>query len=109
MERFIHNENLAHYRRLIAASERDPSARSSSERTAARKHAAEYFQQFPQGPLSDRGRELAPSAIAKHRIHHEVAARADRGHRTMSAPRGWKRPFTACFILLSVEKTSDYH
>jgi hypothetical protein len=24
MERFIHNENLAHYRRLIAASERDP-------------------------------------------------------------------------------------
>jgi hypothetical protein len=24
MERFIHNENIAHYRRLIAASERDP-------------------------------------------------------------------------------------
>jgi hypothetical protein len=24
MERFIRNENLAHYRRLIAASERDP-------------------------------------------------------------------------------------
>jgi hypothetical protein len=24
MERFIHYENLAHYRRLIAASERDP-------------------------------------------------------------------------------------
>jgi hypothetical protein len=24
MERFIHNENLAQYRRLLAASERDP-------------------------------------------------------------------------------------
>jgi hypothetical protein len=24
MERFIHNENIAHYRRLLAASERDP-------------------------------------------------------------------------------------
>jgi hypothetical protein len=31
--------------------------------------------------LPNRARELAPSAVAKHRIHHEAAARADRGCR----------------------------
>jgi len=29
----------------------------------------------------------------KHRIHHEAAARADRGGRLMSSARGWKRSF----------------
>src|SRR5258706_7547170 len=33
---------------------------------------------LPQGPLPDRSRELAPSAIAEHRIHDEAASRADR-------------------------------
>ena len=32
----------------------------------------------PEGAVPDRGRELARTAIAKHRIHHEAAARADR-------------------------------
>jgi hypothetical protein len=31
--------------------------------------------------VSDQGRELARAAVAKHRIHHEAAARADRGRR----------------------------
>jgi hypothetical protein len=33
---------------------------------------------LPQGPLSDRGRELAPTAVAEYRVHHEAAARTDR-------------------------------
>src|SRR6266404_3710206 len=52
----------------------DPFVREkfTRERNAAKKLAAEYFEAVP-----DRGRELAPSAIAKHRIHDEAAAGAD--------------------------------
>src|SRR6266481_101715 len=52
----------------------DPFVREkfTRERNAAKKLAAEYFEAVP-----DRGRELAPSAIAKYRVHHEAAARAD--------------------------------
>jgi hypothetical protein len=54
---------------------RDPFIREkfTKERTAAKKLAAEYFERFPKDHLPDRGRELAPSAIAKYRIHHEAA------------------------------------
>ena len=52
----------------------DPFVREkfTRERNAAKKLAAEYFEAVP-----DRGRELAPSAIAKYRVHREAAARAD--------------------------------
>jgi hypothetical protein len=36
------------------------------------------FPALSKGAVPDRSRELAPSAIAKHRIHDEAAARADR-------------------------------
>jgi hypothetical protein len=39
------------------------------------------FPAVPQGPLPNRTRELARTAIAKHRVHHEEAARTDRGRR----------------------------
>jgi hypothetical protein len=35
------------------------------------------FQAIPQQAIPDRARELAPSPIAKLRIHDEAAARAD--------------------------------
>jgi hypothetical protein len=50
----------------------------TKERTAARKHAKEYFERFPKDRLSDGGRELARPPIFKYRIHHEAAAGADR-------------------------------
>ncbi len=52
----------------------DPFVREkfTRERNAAKKLAAEYFEAVP-----DRDRELAPSAIAKYRVHREAAARAD--------------------------------
>src|SRR6266404_3480835 len=37
------------------------------------------FPALSKGAVPDRSRELAPSATAKHRIHDEAAARADRG------------------------------
>src|SRR5258706_11497696 len=43
------------------------------------------FPALSERAVPDRGRELAPSAIAKYRIHHEAAARADRG-RLVYAP-----------------------
>jgi hypothetical protein len=66
--------------RFDGAMPRDPFVREkfTRERTAAKKLAAEYFDRFPKKRVPDRSRELAPSAIAKHRIHHEAAARADR-------------------------------
>jgi hypothetical protein len=62
---------------------RDPFIREkfTRGRSAAKKLAAEYFQCFPKDRYQTEGRELAPSAIAKHRIHHEAAARADRWRR----------------------------
>jgi hypothetical protein len=48
------------------------------ERTAARRLAAEYFERFPKQRYQTAGRELARTAIGKHRVHHEAAARADR-------------------------------
>ena len=41
------------------------------------------FRALPERPLPDRGRELAPPAIAEYRIHDEEAARADRGWGTI--------------------------
>ena len=63
---------------LDDAMPQDPFVREkfTRERTAAKKLAAEYFQRLP-----DRSRELAPSAIAKHRVRDEAAARADRRRR----------------------------
>ena len=48
------------------------------------------FGEIPQGPLTDRGRKLAPSAIEELRIHYEVTARAER---TGLMAKGWKRHF----------------
>src|SRR5258707_1088120 len=50
----------------------------TKERNAARKHAAEYFERFPKERYQTEIESLAPSAIAKYRIHHEATARADR-------------------------------
>jgi hypothetical protein len=36
------------------------------------------FRAVLEGSTSDRGRELAPSAVGEHRAHHEEAAGADR-------------------------------
>ena len=57
----------------------DPFTREkfTRERTAARKLAAEYFQRFPKERYQTEV-ELAPSPIAKLRVHHEAAARTDR-------------------------------
>src|SRR5258705_1494302 len=52
------------------------------------------FPALSERAISDRSRELAPSAIAKHRIHHEAAARADRERRPgYERGRELTRPF----------------
>ena len=58
---------------------RDPFIREkfTKERNAARRHAKEYFERFPEGPLPDGDRELARDAIAEYRVHHEATAGAD--------------------------------
>jgi hypothetical protein len=68
---------------------RDPFIREkfTGEQVAARKLATEYFRRFPKRPMSDRGRELSKPAIAKYRVHHEAAARADRRRRRMNSPQ----------------------
>jgi hypothetical protein len=73
----------------------DPFVREkfTKERSAARRAIREYFKAISQGAIPDRGRELAPSPIAKLRIHHEAAAGADRERRLMGSARGWKRSF----------------
>ena len=49
-------------------------------RTIGRQKAGRgIFPALPKGPISDRGRELAQSAVGQHRIHHEATARPDRG------------------------------
>ncbi len=73
----------SHWGRFLDdAMPQDPFVREkfTRERTAARKLAAEYFQRFPKERYQTEV-ELAPSAIAKHRIHDEAAARADRRRR----------------------------
>ena len=53
------------------------SARSSPGTSPLpRKLARKYFERFPEGKLRDRGRELAPSAVGEHRVHHEAVAGA---------------------------------
>jgi hypothetical protein len=51
MERFIHNANIAHYRRLIAESERDPNRDEDRHRTLLTLLAEEIAkeQQKPSG------------------------------------------------------------
>jgi hypothetical protein len=55
------------------------------ERTAAKEAGRGVFPALPQGAVPDRGRELAPSAIAEYRVHYEAAARADRARWLIAA------------------------
>src|SRR5258706_8212469 len=52
--------------------------RSFARNSPGSAYARKFFPALSEGAVPDRSRELAPSAIAKHRIHYEAAARADR-------------------------------
>jgi hypothetical protein len=43
------------------------------------------FPTLPEGTVPNRGRELAPPAIGKYRVHHETVARADRRRQSPGA------------------------
>jgi hypothetical protein len=58
----------------------------------ARQLAKDYFQRFPEEPLPDRGRDLAPDPISKYRVYDEAATRAGQTG-MLREPTGWQRQF----------------
>jgi hypothetical protein len=76
----------------LMAMPRDPFVREKIHQGAhgRQKAGRGLFRPLPKRPVPDRSRELAPSAIAKHRIHHEAvrfAATVARGHATFATKR----------------------
>jgi hypothetical protein len=73
---------------------KDPFIREkfTRERLGRQKGGRGIFRTIPEGPISDRGRKLAQSAVGKYRIHHEAPARPDRGW-SLKSDKGWRRRF----------------